>query len=177
MKKNYSTTIYLPIVSVVGETMIAVPQSFVIDWKDFHIVALWVKIGLRKRKLVLWQDVLEISNAWYVQSEESLSDPEELIRLEEVLAQYFDLKKAICKTESGVLVGKVSDFTFDVTTGQITNLMVVNHQLRPLAHELMLPITQVIKAEENMITIRDLETPIEIKADTQEAILPVPNYV
>ncbi len=177
MKKNYSTTIYLPVVSVVGEIMVAVPNSFVIDWKDFHIVALWAKIGLRKKKLILWQDILELSNAWYIQSEESFSEPDELVRLTDILEKHFDLKKAVCRTESDVFVGKISDFTFDLTTGQITNIMVVNHQIRPLAHELMLPITQVIKAEDGVITIRDLETPIEIKADTTEAILPVPNYV
>lgn len=177
MKKNYSTTIYLPVVSVVGESIVAVPESFVIDWQDFHIVALWVKIGLRKKKLVLWQDILEISNAWYIQSEDSFSDPEELVRLTDTLAAYFDLKKAPCKTESDVYVGKVSDFTFDLATGQISNIMVVNRQLRPLAHELMLPISQVIKVAEETVIIRDLEKPIDIKVDSREVILPAPNYV
>ena len=112
-----------------------------------------------------------------MQSEESFSDPDELVRLAGVLENYFELRKAVCQTESGILIGKVSDFTFDVSTGQITNIMVVNHQLRPLAHELMLSVSQIIKVEEKMIIVKDLEKPLEIKTDNQEIILSAPNYV
>jgi len=177
MKKNYSTTIHLPVVSVANEAIIAIPHNFVIDWSDFHIAALWVKIGWTKKKLLLWQDVLEISNGWYIQSEEALSNEEELIRLQPVLEKAFTLKGSLCKTLSGMYVGKVSDFTFDVETGQILKLMIVNRAIQALVRELMLPVSAVKKVEERVIIVEDLDKPITIKETTAKVPIPSPSYV
>ncbi len=176
MKKNYSTTIHLPVVSVGNEAIVAVPHDFVIDWSDFHIAALWVKIGWIQKKLLLWQDILEISNGWYIQSEDAFSDAEELIRLQPILEKAFRLRGAICKTVSGMIIGKVSDFTFDAETGQIFKLMIVNHSIQALIRELMLPVSAVQKVEDKMIIVEDLEKPLTLK-ETAEAAVPAPSYV
>lgn len=176
MKKNYSTSVHLPIVSVANEAIVAVPNDFVIDWSDFHIAALWVKIGWTKKKLLLWQDVLEISNGWYIQSEEALSDEEELIRLQPVLEKAFTLKGATCKTIGGMFIGKVSDFTFDVETGQILKLMIVNRSIQAMIRELMLPVSAVQKVEDKTIIFDELDKPMTMK-EPAEATVPSPSYV
>ena len=162
--------------SVASETIIAVPYRFIIDWNTFQIVALWVRIGLSKKKIILWQDIQEISNAWYVQSEDAFSDPEDLVRLEETLKNFFNIKGAVCKTLDGDVLGKVSDCTFTVQTGQITQFMIKNYTLRDLAHELALPINVVKKVEDKTIFIDDLEKK-SLLPDTQAVILPATNYV
>lgn len=176
LKKNYSTTIRLPIVGVATESIIAKPYQFIIDWADFHIAGLWVKIGLSKKKIILWQDIQEISNGWYIQDENAFSDPEDLIRLENILEKFFPIKRALCKTLDNVLIGKVSDFTFDAQTGQITQFMIKNHALRPIAHELLLPITLIKKVEDKTLYIEDLEKPV-VEEQSQAAILPATTYV
>ncbi len=177
MKKNYSTTIHLPVVSVVSEAIVAVPHDFVIDWSDFHITALWVKLGWMKKKILLWQDILEISNGWYVQSEEAFSDEEELIRLQPVLEKAFTLKGALCKTISGMVVGRVSDFTFDVETGQILKLMIVNRAIQAMIRELMLPVSAVKKVEDKTIIVEELDKPLTMKESVAEVVLPAASYV
>lgn len=177
MKKNYSTTIHLPVVSIANEAIMAVPDDFVIDWSDFHIAALWVKIGWSKKKLLLWQDVLEISNGWYIQSEEALSDEEELIRLQPILGKAFTLKGALCKTLSGMVVGRISDFTFDAETGQIFKLMIVNRSIQALVRELMLPVSSVKKVENKVIIVEDLDKPLTIEQSANETPVPSPSYV
>ena len=177
LKKNYSTTIRLPIVCVATESIIAKPYQFIIDWSDFHIAALWVKIGLSKKKIILWQDIQEISNGWYVQNETVFSDPEDLVRLETVLEKFFDVKGAFCKTLEDVVLGKVSDFTFDAQTGQITQFMLKNHALRPIAHELLLPVNLVKKVEAKTLYIEDIERPIVENEQAKAVVLPATNYV
>ncbi|MBI4835830.1 MAG: PRC-barrel domain-containing protein [Candidatus Abawacabacteria bacterium] len=176
MKKNYSTTFHLPVISVATETIIALPYQFIIEWQNFQIVALWVRFGLTHKKIILWQDIQEISNGWYVQSESALSEASDLIRLQEVLARFFNLKGAHCKTLDGVMLGKVSDFTFDMNTGQITQIMIKNYLLKPIAHELIIPLSAINKVENETIFVDDLEKKVETE-QTSPVILPATNYV
>lgn len=176
MKKNYSSTFHLPVVSVANEAIVAQPYRFIIDWQDFHIVALWVKTSLTHKKIILWQDFQEISNAWYIQSEDAFSEEEDLIRIQNILDSFFNFKGAQCKTLDGEIVGKISDFTFDGTTGQISQFMIKNYLLRPIASELVLPISIIKRVAEKTIFVDDLEkdTPVE---SSNPLTVPATNYV
>lgn len=176
MKKNYSSTFHLPVVSVANEAIIAKPYRFIVDWQDFHIAALWVKTSLTHKKILLWIDIQEISNGWYVQSEDALSNPEDIVRLEPILKNFFNIKGATCKLLDDTTLGKVSDFTFDSTTGQISQIMVKNYLLKPIAHELIIPVSAIQKVENEVIYIDDLEKKEEMKV-ANPISLPVANYV
>lgn len=176
MKKNYSSTFHLPVVSVANEAIIASLYRFIIDWSDMHIVAVWVKTSLTHKKVILWSDIQELSNGWYVQSEDALSEPAELVRLEPVMDTFFNIKGATCKLLDETVLGKVSDFTFEDTTGQILKIMIQNHLLKPIAHELILPISAIKKVENETIYVDELEKKEEMEAVTQIP-LPVANYV
>ncbi len=176
MKKNYSTTFHLPIISVANEAVVATPKQFIIDWNDFHIVGLWARTSLVQKKIILWQDIQEISNAWYIQSEAAFSEEEDLVRIEKVLANDFDLKGAHCKTLDGKILGRVSDFTFDAVTGQISQFMIKNYLIRPIANELVLPITIIRRVADKTVFVDDLDKEDVVQAPASLTV-PATNYV
>lgn len=75
-------------------------------------------------RYILWNDVLEISNHIYVQSEDVACEKDDLVRFERLIEQDCSLIGMKVITKSGKLIGAVYNYVFDTKTGSLVSLYV-----------------------------------------------------
>ncbi|HET6924653.1 MAG TPA: hypothetical protein VFH39_02380 [Candidatus Saccharimonadales bacterium] len=111
-----------------------------------------------KQLILLYQDIRDvIPQGFVVDDHDSLSDPEELIRLRDVLNLRFDVIGKPVQTISKEKVGKVSDYAVETTTMYIQKLYVSQSLLKSFTGgSLSIDRTQVHEITEKRIIINDL---------------------
>jgi len=143
----------VPIIALSSGGQIAITQRPVIDPATLKIVALACNDNL----LLLSKDIRQYdSELILVNSEDDLIESGEVIRLQPLLATDFRLIGATVKTELGVTLGRVSDYSFDVKTLDIVQLYVKPPLLKSLISQtLVIHRRQIVEITPPLITVRD----------------------
>lgn len=96
-----------------------------------------------------------------IDAEEKLSEHEDLIRHQEVIAMAFDPIGCKVVTESRKRLGKVVNYAIEDSDWLIGKLYVASGLLgNPLQQEQMIDRTDVTNVEKNRITVRDLKSKV-----------------
>ncbi len=121
-----NTLINRPVLSLRTGTVVATAISPIINPNNLKIEGFYCDDRFNKDRLVLlYQDIRDlISQGFVINDHDVLSEPNELVRLKDVLELNFDLIGKPVETVSKVKVGKVTDFATEVGTMYVQKLYV-----------------------------------------------------
>lgn len=141
----------------VGKTI-----SAIIDPKNLKIEGFFAEDYFEKRtSILLTQDVRDLLNQGFVVDDhEALTDPEELVRLHDLLDLNFQLVGKQVVTTSKEKVGKVTDFAAESTTLYVQKLYVGQSLLKSLnTGQLSIDRNQIVEITNKKIVIQEILKP------------------
>lgn len=131
----------------------------IINPKNLKIEGFYCEDIFDKTELILlFQDIRDILEAGFlVDDHEALVEPEELVRLKEVLEQRFSLLGKPIETVAKEKVGKVSDYAVETTTMYIQKIYASQSLLKSLTGgSLSIDRSQIIDVTDKKVIINEL---------------------
>lgn len=118
------------------------------------------------RLVLLYQDIREVSRRGFiVDDHDVLVDPEELVRLQDIMQLRFQLPKKPVETTSKEKVGKVNDYAVETTTMYVQKLYVSRSLWKSLTGgSLSIDRSQIVEITNKRIVINDLLQPAPASA-------------
>lgn len=155
---------------------IAQLSSAVIDPSNLNIVAYSLSGGLvnnRPENYLRTADIREFSPiGMIIDSIDDLVDPNEIIKIRDILKLNFHLIGHKVVTKKGKKLGKVSDFTIDSATFSIYQLIVQRPLFSGLTDpELTINRSQIIEIDDYKVVIKNDQEEVHVPA-TKQTITP-----
>lgn len=158
----YSSINNLPIITndnqlagYLGEIIISPDNGKVLGFKV-------LKNKIKGRTILASSDILEIDLSRVVIADlNSLSRPEEVIRIHQVLSSHIHWMGLGVETETGKKIGKLEDISFERNSFAIKNIYVAGSLLKSNFLHTIIPATKIIKVLPKKLVIED--THLKIK--------------
>ncbi len=154
----------VPVMSLRLGGPIATAIEPIINPHNLKILGWWcVMPGSKTQQILMVDDVREVlPEGLAVNDDAALSEPNELIRHQEVLGKHFQLFDKAVRTKSAKL-GKVSDYAYDSGSLIVMKIYVARPLTKILSKEdtLIIDRSQIIEITDKQITIRDTEVMAE----------------
>lgn len=164
-----ATLMNRPVLSLRTGSPVATTTKPIINPNNLKIEGFYCQDRMdRKKQLVLlYQDIRDvIPQGFVVNDYDVLSEPGELVRLQEVLALNFDLLGKQVITASGDKVGKVSDYSTEVTTMFVQKIYVSQSVFKNLmGGNLGIDRTQIVEITNKRIIVHDLTQHVPARAN------------
>jgi len=138
---------------------IAIVVSPIINPNNLKIEGFYAQDGVNKHHMILLsQDIRENSlQGFIVNDQEVLSDPEDLVRLKEVLKLQFEIINKPVVTDSGSKLGKINDFAVDSETLYVQKLYVGQSLLKSFSGgQLSIDRGQIVEITNRKIVVQDI---------------------
>lgn len=140
-------------------TQVATASSPIINPNNLKIEGFYCTDRFDGNQLILlYQDIRDsIEQGWVVNDHDVLADPQELVRLKDLLELQFQLIGKQVETISKQKVGKVSDYAVEMTTMYIQKIYVSQSLLQSFTGgSLSVDRTQVNEITNKRVIINDL---------------------
>jgi hypothetical protein len=152
-----------PIMSLRTGGQIAVSTGLIINPNNLKIEGFYCQDRFEKRQLVLLtQDIRDmVPQGIIVDDHDRLSDPEELIRLKDILELEFELLGKSVVTVSKTRLGKVNDFAADSTSLYVQKLYVGQSLLKSFnGGQLSIDRTSIVEITNRHIKVEEIQKPV-----------------
>jgi sporulation protein YlmC with PRC-barrel domain len=118
MIKNYSSIIGTPVLNFDDGSLLAVMEDVIVDPETGKIEAFWVKpLTLPIADAILQsQDIAEWKKNVYIKNESLISDPDEVIKITDILTKNIYVIGNKVKNQKGKNYGRVYDLDFNCDT-------------------------------------------------------------
>ena len=149
----------VPVLSLRTGSPVATALEPIINPKNFKIEGFYCEDIFDKQELILlYQDIRDIlPNGFVVDDHEILAEPDELVRLKDVLDMRYVLIGKPIETVSKDKVGKVSDYAVETTTMYIQKIYAHQSLLKSLTGgTLSIDRNQIIEVTDKKIVINEL---------------------
>lgn len=157
-----------PVLSLRTGTTVAMALAPIINPNNLKIEGLWCQDRFKKnqRLVLLYQDVRDVlPRGIVVNDHDVLTEPEELVRLKEIMDLGFELLGKPVVTVSKERVGKVTDYATEVETMYIQKLYVGQSLIKSLTGgSLSIDRSQIVEITNRRIIINDLHKTIPVGA-------------
>jgi uncharacterized protein YrrD len=155
-----------PIMSLRTGTQIGTTVEPIINPNNLKIEGFYCTASGHKRLVLLYQDIRDVLPQGIVVNDlDALTEPEELVRLKEVMALKFDLIGKKVVTVERDKVGKVTDYATEVETMFIQKLYVSQSLFKSLATgNLGVDRSQIVEINRERIVINDLYAKVPVGA-------------
>jgi hypothetical protein len=140
-------------------TQVATALSPIINPNNLKIEGFYCSDRFDKKELVmLYQDIRDLlPNGFVIDDHDVLVEPEELVRLKDVLKLNFDLIGKPIETVSKHKVGKVSDYATEVSSMYVQKIYASQSILKSFTGgSLSIDRTQIVEITPRRIIINDL---------------------
>lgn len=147
----------LPVLSLRTNEVIAMLDEPIINPDNLKIIGWYCtdRFGSNK-SILLTNDIREIiPRGMIVNDSDSLSDPEDLVRLRDILELSFSLVGKKVVTEHKRKVGKVTDYAIDVDSMTIQKLHIQQSLIRSINGGRVIDRKQVIEVSDTYIVVKD----------------------
>jgi sporulation protein YlmC with PRC-barrel domain len=151
-----------PVLSLRTGAPVATVTHPIFDPNNLKIEGFYCVDRFNKKPLVLlYQDVRDIiPQGFVVNDHDVLSEPEELVRLKDLMKLNFELLGKPVQTSSKEKVGKVSDFATETSTMYVQKIYVAQSVFKSLSGgSLSIDRNQIIEITPHRIIIQDLLKP------------------
>lgn len=120
-----------------------------------------------KRLILLIQDIRDhIDKGFVIDDIDTLADPEDLVRLKELLEIEFSLVGKPVLTDTRKKIGKVNDYAVDSTSFYTQKIYVTQSLIKNFAQgELSVDRKQILKVTDKNIVIKDPQQLTKVKAE------------
>ena len=158
-----------PVLSLRTGTPIAYILHAIINPNNLKIEGFYCQDSVDRKKelILLYQDIRDIiPQGLIVNDHDVLTEPEELVRLKDVMELNFEILGKPVVTVSNSKVGKVTDYAVDTTTMFIQKLYVSQSLLKNLTGgNLGVDRTQIVETTAKKVIINDLEEAVPARAN------------
>ena len=154
-------------------SQIAKAGELIINPNNLKIEGWYCQDRLARGTLILQgQDIRDIiAQGIVVNDRDALAQPEDLIRLQEIMKHKFLLIGKPVVTSSGKKLGKVTDFATDTQSLFIQKIYVARPLLKSLSGgSLGIDRTQIVEITNRKIVVNDLTAPTKEKVSVKEAV-------
>lgn len=175
MLKLYESLQNVNVMSLRTGGPIAKVLSPIINPNNLYIEGWWVEDNQSKANLVLLsRDVREIlPPGLVVNDHEVLTDPEDLVRLKDILELKFEILKLKVVSQSGKNYGKVSDFAIETGNSYIQKLYVAQSLVKNFAGgTLSVDRSQIIEITNRRVIIEDPTEEAKVRAVAPSTVNP-----
>jgi uncharacterized protein YrrD len=148
-----------PILSLRTGTTVGTALQPIINPNNLKIEGFYCedRFDKKKQRVLLYQDIRDVMKQGIVVNDhDALSDPEELVRLQEIMKLQFNLIGKPVVTDSKSKLGKVSDFATEIETMYIQKIY-VSQPLRKsfIGGSLSVDRSQIVEITSRRIIIND----------------------
>jgi uncharacterized protein YrrD len=161
-----------PVMSLRTGGQVATTVSAIINPNNLKIEGFYCQDTIDKKNLVLvYQDIRDvIAKGLVVDDYEVLSEPEELVRLKDLMNLSFELMGKPIVTVSKDKIGKVSDWAAETTTMYIQKIYASQSLLKSFTSgSLSIDRNQIVEITNRRIVIQDL---LDDTAEKAQAAVP-----
>lgn len=125
----------------------------------------------KQRRILLSQDVRDIiEQGFVVDDHESMTDPDELVRLKSTLQIDFELVGKAVATEGKQRLGKVTDFAFEKNTFFIQKLYIAQSIVKSFSGgAAIVDRAQIVEINNRKIIVKEATVPGKVEAVTPAA--------
>lgn len=162
-----SSLINVPVLSLRTGSPIATAVEPIINPNNLKIEGFYCEDAFDKTRLVLlYQDIRDIiKNGFVVDDIESLVEPDELVRLKDIMDIGFELIGKPIETTAKDKVGKVSDYAAESSTMYIQKIYASQSLLKSLTGgSLSIDRSQIVEVTSKRIIINELLTTAPVGA-------------
>lgn len=148
----------LPVLSIHAGHVIARVVDFLIDPHSLAVVGFYCQApASKKTSILLTQTIREVSREGVVVNhEEDLSEPDDLVRLKDMMDIKFGLIDKSVITESKKKLGKVQDFVVDELNWQIVKLHVQRPSWRAVLNSnLIIDRGMIVSVSRRNVVVKD----------------------
>lgn len=168
-----------PILSMQATAQIATVESAIVDPDSLKIIAFRLSGGVIGKSTANILDVKSIREysryGMVIDSVDELVEPDDVIRISDVLKLNFSLINLKVETKKGSKLGKVSDYTVTDDNFTVQQIIVKRPMLKSLMDpELTIPRKEIVEVTDYKIIVKDEEKVIKEKAEHEDF---VPNFV
>lgn len=170
MIKTYRQIIGTPIVRQEDGAILALIQDIIIHPDTGKIEAFWVKaLALPiPNAIIQTESILEWKKNIYIKDEREIADPEDIIKVSEILSRNTLFIRNQVKNEAGKIYGKIYDLDFNVDKLYLRNLYVQKSFLGFKFEQHIFHHDNIIKVLPEYILVKDIE---EKKVKAEEPAL------
>lgn len=143
--------------------LVATAEEIIINPNNLKIEGWYCQDAFTKHRLVLLsQEVRDVvPQGLAINDHGDLSEPGELIRLQDILELKFELLGKPVFTDSGRKLGKVSDYAVEMKSLSVQKLYISQPVYRNFAGgQLSIDRTQIIEITNKQITVRDVDVKV-----------------
>lgn len=154
-----TTLLHKSVLSLRTGQPVAIVKAAIFNPKNLKIEGFYCEDSIDHRRLILlYQDIRElIPEGFVVNDHDVLAEPDELIRLKDIITLQFELIGKRVQTISKERVGKVSDYAVETETMYVQKIYVVQSILKSLTGgSLSIDRTQINEITNKSIIINDL---------------------
>ncbi|MDD4352450.1 MAG: PRC-barrel domain-containing protein [Candidatus Gracilibacteria bacterium] len=169
MLKLHSNLEDMKVISFQSEKALAVFEDLIVRASSAQVIGMLVtqKSFLKStRKLIVLPDILEISNAIYVQNDDAILSTDEIVRLRELEKERFSLINLPVESRSGEKIGQITDYVFDTLTGQIMKFHSSPRLLGFNQTERIIATEQVYELTKDKLIVQDGQEKIQSKLES-----------
>lgn len=150
--------LHMPILSIRGGRRISMTVDPILDPHKMKVLGFYAEDRASGvDKILLLEDIREFSSAGLiVDSEESLVEPSDLVRLEEILDLNFHLLEKRVVTESGKKIGSVENYAMDDTSFRIEKIYARPTAMKALStNDFIISRRQIAGVTNSQVIVKD----------------------
>lgn len=157
-----------PVLSLRTGGIVATTTSAIINPNNLKVEGFYCldSFERKKRLILLYQDIRDvIAQGFVVNDHDVLADPDELVRLKDLLELKFELLGKTVSTVSKEKLGKVVDYAADTGTMYVQKLYVGQSIFKNIAGgSLGIERTQIVEITDRKIIVQDIARPVQAGA-------------
>jgi len=168
-----NTLIDIPVMSLRTLGVVATAERPIINPNNLKIEGWYCQDQFSKNTLILLsKDIRDIvPQGLAIDDYDSLSEPEELVRLQEILEIGFELIGKLVITDRKRKVGKVTDYAVDANSFTVQKLYVSQPVYKNLTGgQLSIGRTQIVEITNRHVVVKDVEEKIGATAPAMSGI-------
>ena len=176
LQKQYTTLLNTSILNRETGEEVGEVYDLIIDPKTGKIEAFWVKQGLLPGadKILSINDISEWKLKIYITDEDSIINPNEILKVKGIIAEGISIYLQRVKTLSGQKLGKVVDIFFDPILAQIVQIQVAKNFLGIPYAKRLISFLEIYEINQDFVVLKDYYkyTSIKVKEvlDLSEAV-------
>lgn len=167
LQKQYTVFLNTPVLNKETGEELGTIYDFIIDHQTGRVEAFWVKNGLFSgaEKILAFNDIADLKLKVYVEDADSIVNPEDIFKVQEILKQGIPFYYHKVKTFSGIKLGRVTDFFFDPMTGQIMQIQVAKVFLGFQYAKRLIGFFEIYEINEEAVILKNdyKYTPLKVK--------------
>jgi uncharacterized protein YrrD len=161
-----------PVMSLRSGSKVGTTTAAIFNPNNLKLEGFFCQNTHKKQRILLYQDIRDVlPQGIVVNDADGLTDPDELVRMKDLIKLHFDLMGKHVVTVSKEKVGKVSDYATETETMFVQKIYVSQSLFKSFTGgNLGIDRSQIVEITNDKIIVQDLEAKEEVTATAKVAV-------